>query len=1262
MVYVISDNFHSPLGTWDWLAPWDGTERSDSAKGFLTTQSHVDIRNFREIDNLVNVPQNPDLDTALQTALDSEEQTAMEQKKGAPIVTENWTLSSQVTEDLTFSGNEITDATRQAALGWGTTQLGGSTDGAGLVDGYHNMIVNGDFETNTSGWAANSGGVTLTSDSTHAFSGSKSCKIVTPGLVLGEGIVQDFATGITAHTHYTVAFWVFAPAGQPIAASLQAYTSGFGSFLGQGADTLVGNGSWQFMTITFLMPATAATAALFIATNNTAATTFWVDSVTFQTGTVPIGGAGPFTMTTPNGVGIYRAATNLFLAGQCDVVTGWDASTTGVTVSLDTNTPAPFSPQSAKVVSDGSVSNQGISVVVGGTMSEPAGTVATGSVWFKGVAGASYFHGTTWGNTDSTFTGSVTHTFTATGSWQLITPDPVTVAAGKTGDAIFLFVWQNGAARPETIWAAHAMVEIAPTANDPQDQSPYVATSGASTASRGTINIEAPSGLITATQGWFACRVKSGLPSTEGSANGDYYFQLGDGTFNNRVGGYHDVSTGDFFTVLENAGSAEVCGTPFPFNYGDDFTVIFKWTAADYSVSVNGGAFVTNTRTTGIPSAGMTAFDIGQARGFGHIDSSILWAACGRGTLSNTDAATINGFGNTPPSFGSVPGTVTAVWQAVTASFTSEPGVTNLTIGPIAARGGWSGLQVTTDGDVIDAFLQSLMPDNPVDISAMEDVLVILPDYNSLDSTSNIQFTSDPSGIFGNGHDSANQYISASLDPMPEWRFHVSSLTNTGFDNTKITGVQITLSKAAGAPANETITFMGLRAVTSGWTESALDFDTRLGAIYRPVTLTGNNYSGFVAQSFEFVRGDGSKNDPIPADGAYYIYFYPGGSTSPNDATGSNFNAVAAILREQKDTTDGTGSHIQATLYFNDTSTSFQVANVSSTGGSPGTEVYSNVVNETIGPALDPSTPYVLQVQIQGTQIQAALYKTDINQNVGDLVWQNTSTITDASYSYKNGRVGFVAYLLSRDAYVSGFEVATTGFATFQTGRYISRTPVDGAQLAAVYSEDENLFNSVTGPDLFIDTTKTISGLGSFRTARSITTNSFIVDDWTQSYLSLGIWVPSNVTKANQPVILLNTNVGQENIPLPMLQPSQWNTLYFDLGLFRSLVTASAYSLTISAAPSPDRALGYFWVDEIVVGRRRVQWSARATTNGPWRDFKSQVNNPSGAIHFIPEERGTELQLQAVALTDDAWVSSFKLFPRYAQLGLPVYDQGFETD
>jgi hypothetical protein len=211
-----------------------------------------------------------------------------------------------------------------------------------------------------------------------------------------------------------------------------------------------------------------------------------------------------------------------------------------------------------------------------------------------------------------------------------------------------------------------------------------------------------------------------------------------------------------------------------------------------------------------------------------------------------------------------------------------------------------------------------------------------------------------------------------------------------------------------------------------------------------------------------------------------------------------------------------------------------------------------------------------------------------------------------------------------------------------------------------VYSADLNLWDSYSGSDILIDQTKTVSGTGSYRTAIGVTSNQFIVDDWEQTYLRLAIWVSNNVTLANQPVIEVNGSASH-SLVVPKLQPSQWNYLDFDLTLLRDLITGSPYTISIEVAPEPDRPLGNFWVDSTMVGRRRVAWSARAQANAPFRPFYGLVNEPNGALHFRPSERGKELQLQAVALTTDAWVSSFKLFPRYAELGLPVYDRGFET-
>lgn len=608
--------------------------------------------------------------------------------------------------------------------------------------------------------------------------------------------------------------------------------------------------------------------------------------------------------------------------------------------------------------------------------------------------------------------------------------------------------------------------------------------------------------------------------------------------------------------------------------------------------------------------------------------------------------------------------TPTTFWVDGVSLLTSDFGLSSLAVGPIAARGGWSGVQATATGAPITALFESFTAD-PIDISAMDELTVIFPDYNTPDgATSYVELTSSPSGTFSDStYNSAQALFSANASVMPELRFAPTAFTTgagINFKLSSVTGVRVYIADTTPPAAGTTFTMMGMRAVKTGWTESALDFDTRIGAICVPVTLDGNLYAGTVAENFQFVRGDGTKEDPIPLNLAMNMYFMPGGRTSPNDATGAIYNKVGFILREKKDSGAGTGSHIEAYLKFNDAGTFFETKRVSTTGGSPGVETDAGFNSVSVGGPLDGSKRYLLHVNVRGTQIDARIYETDTAHNLGALVWQLPTTITDANYVVENGRVGFIAGLVSRDAFIEGIDVAPTGFAELKTKRYNSRSPIDGAQLAAVFAPDINLWTGFTGPDILIDQTKTVSGNGSYRTALGITSNSFVVDDWTETYLQLALWVPSGVTLANQPQILLNTDSTTETLPMPKLQSSQWNDLYFDLGIFRNLITASGYSISIAPAANPDTPLGFFWVDDMLIGRRRVSWSVRATENGLFREFKQNINNPDGGVHFPANERGTELQVKAVALTEDAWVSSFKLFPRYAELGLPVYDQGFE--
>lgn len=580
-------------------------------------------------------------------------------------------------------------------------------------------------------------------------------------------------------------------------------------------------------------------------------------------------------------------------------------------------------------------------------------------------------------------------------------------------------------------------------------------------------------------------------------------------------------------------------------------------------------------------------------------------------------------------------------------------GFGTITVAPIAARGGWAGLHAVTSGSALSDTFTSSLPGDDIDISGMNTISVIFPDFQTFDGTSYIQFNSDANGVFGNGHDSAQVAFSSNLSIMPQLHLNVSSFAASGFDNTHICGVRIHLVKASAPSSGSTLSIMALRGLVTAWEESALDFDTRLGAICVPVTLDGAPYGGSVAEAFEFVRGDGTPNDPIPVDGAYNIYFFAGGQTSPNDAVSPAYNQLSFLLREEKSISASTGSYIQAMLKWNTTDVKFTVDRVDITGGTSKTTTTPYV--ETVASSLM-AAHYLFRVELVGTQVIGKLYNAALDGTIGDLVWQTSMTVTSTNYTYRSGRVGFVANILTRDAYIFQLDAATTGYAMLRTQAYLSTTPVNGAMLAAKFAQDLNLFTAWSGVDSFLDVTKTISGNGSYRASLSMTTNQFIVDDWTQTYLQFSMWVGSTITPNNQPQFFLNTQSGPEQIRIEQLRPNQWNEIEIDLTLFQGMVTGIAYSITVSPNTTPDKALGLFWIDETLVGRRRVSWSIRATPNGPFREFRSLVNTPTGAVHLNSNERGTALQLQAVALTTDAWVVGFKLFPHYAELGCPVYD------
>lgn len=366
-------------------------------------------------------------------------------------------------------------------------------------------------------------------------------------------------------------------------------------------------------------------------------------------------------LTSPAGFGIWRAATNLFRRGQCDSTTDWSQSGSGtVTLSIDATVAAPFSPQSIKVVTDGSAANQGGKVLSATGQAAATGTICAASLWFKGVASSSYLVAARWANTDSTNTiGSIT-TFTATGAWQLLSPATVAVAAGETGDQLVCAVSVNGT-RAETFHLAHGMLESGQFV-----VAPYVATSGGTTATHAGGRVQLPSSLLSAAQGWIALSLRVGFSSGVTPGQGfDWLFDWrNDG--NNRLSLFYSEGAAAWFMRSDVASTVvDASSGTDTFAAGATRTVIGAWSAAGVQISLDGAPFVVSAAT--LPALTASRFDIGSLAGTGNwLCSDVLWVAGGTGTLTNADAATINAF-SAAPSKGQFPVTARTkfTWSAV---------------------------------------------------------------------------------------------------------------------------------------------------------------------------------------------------------------------------------------------------------------------------------------------------------------------------------------------------------------------------------------------------------------------------------------------------------------------------------------------------------------------------------------------------------------------------------------------------------------------
>jgi len=354
-------------------------------------------------------------------------------------------------------------------------------------------------------------------------------------------------------------------------------------------------------------------------------------------------------LTPPAGVGIWPAATNIVTQS----IPGADA-TTGVTL-------AGAAEATLTKVADAAAPFQNSSTDVWLLDNSAGGTDAT--VDFAGNATAAAHTGSAWARA---IVGSPTVSIEGGG-----TPTVIAVSA-----AYARYSQSRTASAGDNLRiTAPAGAVVRFTAGQLETGSiatPFIVTDGG-TASRTAGRIQMPvAGLFTATQGAVVARVRSNYASTADPVTDPGYFTWADDN-NNGFRCYYANSANTFNIRRASGGVVGSQGRLATFAEDESFSVAFAWTATTVNAAFN-GSFNTPTADTNIPTLSATSADIGQDFIFtpNRISGqNFLWFATFAGTLTDADAAALNAFGDTPPTWaqikGALPATVqlTSLWKAV---------------------------------------------------------------------------------------------------------------------------------------------------------------------------------------------------------------------------------------------------------------------------------------------------------------------------------------------------------------------------------------------------------------------------------------------------------------------------------------------------------------------------------------------------------------------------------------------------------------------
>jgi hypothetical protein len=330
-------------------------------------------------------------------------------------------------------------------------------------------------------------------------------------------------------------------------------------------------------------------------------------------------------------------------------------------------------------------------------------------------------------------------------------------------------------------------------------------------------------------------------------------------------------------------------------------------------------------------------------------------------------------------------------------------------------------------------------------------------------------------------------------------------------------------------------------------------------------------------------------------------------------------------------------------------------------------------------PRLNDEINYEFSAIFQGNSIGVQIQELTSAEQPQRVIY-DAPIVSSGDWSTTGGRIGWHASISDADLYISAFDLDSASYAKLITKQFISETPVEGAQLFTVDSGDKNLFEKFLplsqADRVYVDNQKTVSGEGSyvfesFGVSKNpgAVSNQFTVNDWNHIYIEFDIWIPKTLNRSGvRPKLMLRPAEQPEGTSgidvfsgvVPADAPivfdfisGAWSHVTLDLrgtnakngDYFLVLVSDGDGEIDKSSFRNK------WWIDNVKINTQTIEWEMRSIENGSWTPFRKNVNRQYGGLHLPETQVGRNVQLQAKALTEDAWIAEYTLIPKYSSLG-----------